>query len=418
MRHFPLTRFGNKTGFAPDCAITLKSQGGIPQRSADSSIREEDATARHENPTEQFFLFRGRHGSLQGDNNIFVVQRNSAAALGDADKTTHFVRIPISMTNSLEIRQLLIPERTGQLPDPGRVRIGAFQVLSVLGQGAFGTVYKAFDPLLDRDVALKVPRFFINDMRQNERFLRKAKAAASPLRHPSIVAVFESGEADGTPYIVSELVEGIPLSKTLKSKPPDVLAAVQYVRQIAEALHYAHGEGIVHRDLKPANIMMNKAGRPQVTDFGVAKRTADDNLGKSIDPAIVGTPAYMAPEQARGENANVGPLSDQYSIGVILYEMLCGLTPYSGDAEAVMKSVGDVNTLPPAPRTVRASLPRDLEACCLKAIDKNPQSRYPNLQALADDLQHGWRAARWWPVRSASSNDCGAGAAPIDRSPL
>ena len=266
-------------------------------------------------------------------------------------------------------------------------QVGRFQVIGVLGHGTFGTVYRAYDPLLDREVAVKVPRFAHDDRAMTERFHREAKAAAR-LHHPNIVTLYESGETDDGPYLVAEFVDGVTLSQMLRERRHDLRSVVDWVRQIAEGLHYAHGEGIVHRDIKPANIMMNRANRPQVMDFGLAKRDADIASGMTVEGQIVGTPMYMSPEQARGAIAEVGAHSDQYSVGVVLYEMLCGRVPFAGDPWTVISRVANVHENPPAPRSLRPDLPRDLEACCLKSLEKDPKSRYSNLQALADDLDH------------------------------
>ncbi|MCI0681985.1 MAG: serine/threonine-protein kinase [Gemmataceae bacterium] len=269
---------------------------------------------------------------------------------------------------------------------PGQAFIGRFRVLDVLGRGGFGTVYRAYDPLLDREVALKVPRFAVDDRDLLERFVREAKAAAR-LRHPNIVAIYESGQAGDYPYIASEFVDGVPLYRILRERRLDTRTAVDWVRQIAEALHYAHQEGIVHRDIKPANIMVTQGGRPQVMDFGLAKRAADEAAHMTTEGQIIGTPAYMAPEQALARSEDVGPRSDEYSVGVVLYEMLCGKTPFSGDVWSVISRVSNVDEPPPSLRSMRADIPRDLEACCLKALAKAPDARYPTLQALADDLK-------------------------------
>ncbi len=265
--------------------------------------------------------------------------------------------------------------------------LGRFRVISVLGHGSFGTVYRAYDPLLDREVALKVPRFSADDRAMLERFHREAKSAAR-LHHPNIVALYESGETEDGPYLAAEFVDGVPLSQLLREKRHDLRSVVDWVRQIAEGLHYAHSEGVIHRDVKPANIMMNHANRPQVMDFGLAKRDADIESGMTVEGQIVGTPTYMSPEQARGSIATVGTHSDQYSVGVVLYEMLCGRVPFVGDPWTVISHVANVRENPPAPRSLRPDLPPDLEACCLKALEKDPASRYSSLQVLADDLDH------------------------------
>ncbi len=266
-------------------------------------------------------------------------------------------------------------------------QVGRFRVISILGRGTFGTVYRAYDPLLDREVALKVPRFAPDDREMTERFHREAKAAAR-LHHPNIVTLYEHGLTDEGPYLVAEFVNGVPLSQMLREHLPDLRKAVDWTRQIAEGLHYAHTEGIVHRDVKPGNIMMNLAGRPQVMDFGLAKRSADIDSAMTVEGQIVGTPTYMSPEQARGAIGEVGPHSDQYSVGVVLYEMLCGRPPFTGDPWTIISRVASERENPPPPRSVRPDIPRDLEACCLKALEKNPKARYPSLLALADDLDH------------------------------
>ena len=263
--------------------------------------------------------------------------------------------------------------------------IGRFKILAVLGQGAFGTVYHAFDQLLDREVALKIPRFRPTDQKMMERFHREAKSAAR-LHHPNIVSLFEHGQTEAGPYLASEYIDGETLYQVFKKRQFDLRTAVDWIRQIAVALDYAHSEGVVHRDIKPGNIILNKAGRPQVTDFGLAKRDVDENSHVTVEGQILGTPAYMSPEQARGLVKVTGPRSDQYSVGVMLYEVLCGCTPFSGDPEVVLLRVRNWADLPAAPRSIRPDIPRDLEACCLKAIEKDPQRRYETLKALADDL--------------------------------
>lgn len=276
---------------------------------------------------------------------------------------------------------------TAQTPIVSKTRIGRFRVTDILGSGAFGTVYRAYDPLLDREVALKVPRFALDDHGMMERFHREAKAAAR-LHHPNIVTLYEHGNSEDGPYLVNEFVDGVPLSDMLGGRRVEFRNAVEWVRQIAEALHYAHSEGIVHRDVKPGNIMMSRAGRPRVMDFGLAKRDADAESRMTVEGQVVGTPTYMSPEQARGAISKIGPHSDQYSVAVILYEMLCGRTPYTGPPWMVMANVVNENMNPPSPRSLHSEIPRDLEACCLKALEKNPQSRYPDLHAFANDLEH------------------------------
>jgi eukaryotic-like serine/threonine-protein kinase len=268
---------------------------------------------------------------------------------------------------------------------PALAHIGRFEVRTALGQGAFGRVYRAYDPVLDRQVALKVPRLPPDRPDQVERFLGEAKAAAR-LKHPNIVAVFESGKAGDDYFIASEFVEGVPLSVRLEEGPPDFTRSARWVRDLALALAYAHGEGIVHRDIKPANVMVSKTGRPQLMDFGLARRAGAATEGEG---SFVGTPAYAAPEQARGDAAKVGPHSDQYSLGVVLYELLTGRRPFDGPTHLVLALVQGRN--PPPPRSLNPRVPPDLEAICLKAMAKEPRRRYPDAGDLADDLRRWLR---------------------------
>ncbi len=292
-----------------------------------------------------------------------------------------------------------LPGLHSESPSPDKDHIGRFEVQSVLGRGGFGTVYRAFDPVLDREVALKVPRFDDDDAAMNERFLREAKAAAR-LRHPNIVAVFESGHADWDPYIASEFVDGTPLSRLLRKNPPDTRTAVDWVSQIADGLHYAHTEGIIHRDIKPANIMVSRGGRPQIMDFGLAKRIAE-NVAMTLEGKVPGTPAYMAPEQALGDSEGVVPQADQYSVGVVLYEMLCGRTPFIGSVWKILGDLVDPNELPPPPSSLRDGVSPDLEACCLKSLEKDPNDRYATLDDFAQDL------GRWLEGRSVTARPLG-----------
>jgi tRNA A-37 threonylcarbamoyl transferase component Bud32 len=263
-------------------------------------------------------------------------------------------------------------------------RIGRFEVRARLGAGAFGTVYRAYDAQLDREVALKVPQEgSLESKKTIERFLREAKAAAR-LRHPHIVAVHESG-ADGEHYyIATEFIAGQTLAQAIDEESLGFRAAAQIVRELAEALHYAHELGIVHRDVKPANVMVDEQGKSHLMDFGLAHRQ-DVTTKLTRAGAVLGTPAYMAPEHAAGQTGKPLPASDQYSLGVVLYELLCGKLPFEGPAQIVLFNV--IQTEPPSPRSIYAKVPLDLETICLKAMAKRSQDRYASCQELANDLR-------------------------------
>jgi WD40 repeat protein len=279
-------------------------------------------------------------------------------------------------------RAAAVPGRRGGAAPLGE--LGRFRLLEVLGQGSFGTVYKAYDPVLERAVALKVPKLATDDPAQAERFLAEAKAAAR-LRHPNIVTVHDTGQAGPACYIVAEFIEGVPLSVRLERGRPALKLAVRWVRDLARALAYAHGQGIVHRDVKPANIMIDRNNRPLLTDFGLARRL--DAGAAGAEEELAGTPAYMAPEQARGDARKVGPRSDQYALGAILYELLTGQRPHGGASRAVLARLRAEQ--PPAPpRQHNPAIPRALEAVCLRALATHPGDRYPDATELAGDLQH------------------------------
>jgi WD40 repeat protein len=265
-------------------------------------------------------------------------------------------------------------------------RVGRFEIRERLGEGTFGVVYRAYDPQLDREVALKVakPESLSNPQRV-QRFLREAKAAGN-LRHPHIVPVFDSGQDGPHYYIASAFIPGRSLAGELEQAPEgqglDVRRATEVVRRLAEALAYAHGKGVVHRDVKPANAMLDEQGLPLLLDFGLAAR--EEGGEKLTQEAVkaMGTPAYMAPEQAAGE---AGPASDQYGLGCTLYELLTGQTPFAGPPEL---QIFLHQTQPaPSPRRLNRRVPRDLETVCLKCLEKEPARRYVDCQALADDLR-------------------------------
>jgi serine/threonine protein kinase len=277
----------------------------------------------------------------------------------------------------------LDPDHTQDWSQDKLPKLDKFELLETLGRGAFGTVYRARDVQLDRIVAVKVPRsgqLLTNE--DEDRFVREARNVAQ-LQHPGIVPVFEVGRGAMFPYIVCEYVEGMTLSDMLTGRKPSFRESAKIVAQASDALAHAHAQGVVHRDLKPSNIMLTPDGRPRVMDFGLAKRDAGE-VTMTVDGEVLGTPAYMSPEQASGQSHHVDGRSDVYSLGGILYELLTGELPFRGNQRMLLHQV--LHDEPRAPRSLNDSIPRDLETICLKAMAKEPSRRYQTAQALADDL--------------------------------
>jgi hypothetical protein len=273
-------------------------------------------------------------------------------------------------------------------PVPARGGLSRFRILSVLGEGRHATVYRAFDPLLERQVALKLPRQGMKSTpRAHERFLGEARALAR-LRHPRIVPIYEAGRDGGRHYIAMALIEGKSLADLVAEGPVLFHRGAEIAAELAEALAYAHGLGIIHRDVKPANVRLDHRGSVYLMDFGIAYRP-DSGEVPTPPGTILGTPAYVAPEQARGGQATVLPASDQYSLGAVLYELLCGRPPFFGSPSSVLLHA--IHHDPPSLRTIDPKVPRALAAICQKALAKRHDRRYPSCQALADDLRRWLR---------------------------
>jgi serine/threonine protein kinase len=268
------------------------------------------------------------------------------------------------------------PAAADELPP----QFGRYRILRALGRGGMGAVYLAHDTQLDRHVALKVPRFGRDESPELvDRFFREARSMAT-LRHPNLCAVYDVGDHEGTYFLTMAYIEGRDLSEVLKEPArADAPPPVSIVRKVAQALGEAHHAGVVHRDLKPSNIMLDRRGEPVVMDFGLARRDRQGEAEITQTGAIVGTPAYMPPEQIEGGHQSVGPPADVYSLGVIFYQMLCGRLPFEGNVTTVLAQV--LTKSPPPPSSFRGDVDEQLEAICLKAMAKLPADRY---QSMAD----------------------------------
>jgi WD40 repeat protein len=263
--------------------------------------------------------------------------------------------------------------------------VRGYEVLGVLGKGGMGVVYKARQLGLNRTVALKmILSGALAGPDALERFRREAEAVAR-LQHPHIVAVHEIGTHGGLPFFSLEFVAGGSLDKKLAHTPQPPREAAGLGETLARALHAAHHKGVVHRDLKPANVLLAEDGTPKVTDFGLAKQL-DDDSGRTREGDVMGTPSYMAPEQASGDLRRIGPATDVYALGAILYECLTGRPPFRG--ATLLETLEQVRHREPVPpRLLLPKLPRDLETVCLKCLQKEPARRYATALGLADDLR-------------------------------
>ncbi|MGF1582223.1 MAG: serine/threonine protein kinase [Gemmataceae bacterium] len=303
----------------------------------------------------------------------------------------HHVGKAIAETHDLE------PPPQPSLPE---FKIGPYLILEEIGAGGMGRVYKARHETIDQVVALKVVRLSTTLKGVLRERFRVEAGALARLEHPNIMKLYSFSDAPREPYFTMQWIDGDNLQDVLDGNPQSFREAAELIRTIAVAVEYCHQQDVYHRDLKPSNILVRRDGTPIVTDFGLAKLVDDTSTGLTVENEVMGTPNYMAPEQAEGHNEDVGPRTDIYSLGAVLYECLTGQPPYSGQSKReTLRKVREGKLL--APSKLRADLPPNLEAVCVKCLEREPRDRYATAEDLADDLTN------WLNERSTKARPVG-----------
>src|SRR5256884_425369 len=264
--------------------------------------------------------------------------------------------------------------------------LGDYELLEEVGRGGQGVVFRARQKSLNRIVALKVISLGQWASKVHLRRFRLEAEAAAKLEHPGIVPIHEVGERDGSCYFSMKFIEGGQLDEVARRQPMPIRQAAELIAKVARTVHYAHEHGILHRDIKPGNILLDAKGEPHLTDFGLARLVeSESSVTQTLD--VLGTPSYMAPEQAVGNNAAVSSATDVYGLGGVLYQLLTGQPPFAGGATyETIKLL--LETDPRQPRLLNPKIDRDLNTICLKCLEKDPKRRYPSALALAEDLEH------------------------------
>src|SRR5207253_827973 len=290
--------------------------------------------------------------------------------------------------------------------------LGDYELLEEIGRGGQGVVFRARQKSLNRTVALKVISLGQWASKAHlKRFRLEAEAAAS-LEHPGIVPIHEVGERDGSCYFSMKFVEGGQLDEVARREPMPIRRAVELIAKVARTLHYAHDHGILHRDIKPGNILLDAKGEPHLTDFGLARLVeTESSVTHTLD--VIGTPSYMAPEQAVGNNAAVSRVTDVYGLGAVLYQLLTSQPPFAGGTTyETIKLLLD--TEPRPPRLLNPKIDRDLSTICLKCLEKDPKRRYSSALALAEDLE---RWLKHQPIQARRSGIFSRGKKWVRRNP-
>src|SRR4029077_18786105 len=273
--------------------------------------------------------------------------------------------------------------------------LGDYELLEEVGRGGQGVVFRARQKTLNRIVALKVISLGQWASKEHlKRFRREAEAAAK-LEHPGIVPIHDVGERDGSCYFSMKFVEGGQLDEVVRRTPMSIRQAAELIAKVARTVHYAHEHGILHRDIKPGNILLDRNGEPHLTDFGLARLAeADSTVTGTLE--VLGTPSYMAPEQAAGNNAAVRSNTDVYGLGAVLYQLLTGQPPFAGGTTyETIRLLLDIEPRPP--RLLNPKIDRDLSTICLKCLEKDPKRRYSSALALTEDLE---RCLKHQPIRA------------------